>query len=144
MLVDLGSFTVDSSRTSVPPVCKTVRDQASSNDENKNGSTGKTDAKESISKISGQLKHKSGKLTFDELKDEAYDKFNINLSSVQVIMVNEGKLCSGFSGFNKVSGNNYVLANRMILVCGLVSIDYLYHIWLNFLTLATATMNGPS
>ncbi|CAH8497176.1 unnamed protein product [Schistosoma guineensis] len=107
LLVDLGSFTVDSSRTSVPPVCKTVRDQASSNDENKNGSTGKTDAKESISKISGQLKHKSGKLTFDELKDEAYDKFNINLSSVQVIMVNEGDDWRVLRKMNKSS--NHIL-----------------------------------
>uniref|UniRef100_A0A094ZKC7 Vacuolar protein sorting-associated protein 13A n=1 Tax=Schistosoma haematobium TaxID=6185 RepID=A0A094ZKC7_SCHHA len=107
LLVDLGSFTVNSSRTSVPPVCKTVRDQASSNDKNKNDSTGKTDAKESISKISGQLKHKSGKLTFDELKDEAYDKFNINLSSVQVIMVNEGDDWRVLRKMNKSS--NHIL-----------------------------------
>ncbi|CAI2725977.1 unnamed protein product [Schistosoma spindalis] len=107
LLVDLGSFTVNSSRTSVPPVCKTVQDQTSSNDENKNDSTGKTDAKESISKISGQLKHKSGKLTFDELKDEAYDKFNINLSSVQVIMVNEGDDWRVLRKMNKSS--NHIL-----------------------------------
>ncbi|CAH8503306.1 unnamed protein product [Schistosoma rodhaini] len=107
LLVDLGSFTVNSSRTSVPPVCKTVQDQASSNDENKNDCTGKTDAKEPISNISGQVKHKSGKLTFDELKDEAYDKFNINLSSVQVIMVNEGDDWRALRKMNKSS--NHIL-----------------------------------
>ncbi|CAH8535581.1 unnamed protein product [Schistosoma rodhaini] len=107
LLVDLGSFTVNSSRTSVPPVCKTVQDQASSNDENKNDCTGKTDAKKPISNISGQVKHKSGKLTFDELKDEAYDKFNINLSSVQVIMVNEGDDWRALRKMNKSS--NHIL-----------------------------------
>ncbi|CAH8474501.1 unnamed protein product [Schistosoma turkestanicum] len=86
LLVDLGSFTVNSSRTSIASTCKKEQNQTESKTSEKS-----TDSLDKTStKSSGQLKQKSGKLTFDELKDEAYDKFHISLSSVQVIMVNEG------------------------------------------------------
>ncbi|KAH8859148.1 Vacuolar protein sorting-associated protein 13A [Schistosoma japonicum] len=93
LLVDLGSFTVSSSRTTVSSTCKMKSGQTVSSDvKNTNDATGKSVTAELVPNISRQLKHKSGKLTFDELKDEAYDKFHVNLSSVQIIMVNEGKL----------------------------------------------------
>ncbi|TNN14010.1 Vacuolar protein sorting-associated protein isoform 2 [Schistosoma japonicum] len=92
LLVDLGSFTVSSSRTTVSSTCKMKSGQTVSSDvKNTNDATGKSVTAELVPNISRQLKHKSGKLTFDELKDEAYDKFHVNLSSVQIIMVNEGE-----------------------------------------------------
>ncbi|KAK4469058.1 hypothetical protein MN116_006648 [Schistosoma mekongi] len=92
LLVDLGSFTVSSSRTTVSSTCKTKSEQTVSSDVKiTDDAIGKTVTTELVPNTSRQLKYKSGKLTFEELKDEAYDKFHVNLSSVQVIMVNEGE-----------------------------------------------------
>ncbi|CAH8840542.1 unnamed protein product [Trichobilharzia szidati] len=85
LLVDLGSLVVNSSRTTLPSACKTKPDEETL--KSKADST----IKESDTKLISKAKHKSGKLTFDELKDEAYDKFHISVSSVQVLMVNEGQ-----------------------------------------------------
>ncbi|VDQ16141.1 unnamed protein product, partial [Trichobilharzia regenti] len=90
LLVDLGSLVVNSSRTTLPSACKTKPDEETL--KSKADST----IKESDTKLISKVKHKSGKLTFDELKDEAYDKFHISISSVQVLMVNEGKFCTDY------------------------------------------------